>query len=196
MGRNKLRCYSVRGIRCWVQSERARKVFRDVLDRIRVAQESDYQRIQRVVREIVPLTRAQKHDGTTLGEWKEDLPNEDPATWDYGLVETPGVLWIASNLPPAELFPAFAHELGHACVVYEDRKARGQCPCDEWQEEATADWYAVKRWGFQKEMERLLASRDWVHHGPWAGQTAEINYMRYRLTKDFVFEMVGPASGS
>src|SRR4051794_18641201 len=76
-------------IACKLNSGPALRAATQVLDRIRAAQPEDYNRLIRVVRDIVPLGAGEKQDGT-LGEWFADHPNENnPATWGYGYDETP-----------------------------------------------------------------------------------------------------------
>jgi hypothetical protein len=181
---------SIPDIPCRLRSAAARDALKSVLDTIRSAQPEDYLRLLRVVKEVVPLAPEETEDGT-MGEWKQDLADDDPATWDYGVGETPGVLYIDESHTPTELIAILAHELGHACTVVEDREAR-EAPSDEWASEATADWYAVRRWDFGTEMEVRREGRDRLHHGPWPGETVEAGKekVKFILGEDYVFRKV------
>jgi len=164
----------------------AQRTLREVLDRILLAQPVDYERLVRVVREVVPLSPEETKDGT-VGEWKADEPrDDDAATWEYGFGETPGILYVDEDLPPLKLVAIMAHELGHACTVPEDREARGLGLEDEWASELTADWYAVKRWRFDAEIKPL---RDWLdpqHHGSWPGEKLSTGQGEFFIDEDYV----------
>jgi hypothetical protein len=184
--------FTVRGVPCDLQNDEARLILGEVLDRIQAAQPDDFDRIRRVVREVRPLTDKHKEDGT-MGEWFEDKESDDVSAWGYGCgLETPGVLCVDEELPRTEFIAVLAHELGHACVVGDDLENRGDCPEDEWCEEATASWYPVKRWGFRAELESTRSTWDTMHGGPWPGETATVGGTTYLVDEDFRFTRPTP----
>ena len=171
-------CY----LRNAISREGVRKTLQQILDR----NPKDFRRLQRLVREIQPYDDA---DDGTLGIWVEDKPvSGDPATWDYGYGETPGVLKIVEDSSIEELPGLIAHELGHAATREEDLERRGALE-DEWQSELAADWYAYK-WGFGRQIARMRKTRDHMHHGPPPGSTFELPIAgmvnHYRVTRNFV----------
>src|SRR5690242_11873857 len=62
---------SIHGIECRRLGDAARLALEEVLARIRSAQPEDYQRLLRVVKEVVPLSPEETEDGTQ-GEWKAE----------------------------------------------------------------------------------------------------------------------------
>ena len=80
-----------------------RRVVRYVLDRIRSRCPRDFERLQSLVREIVPLSRAERRDGT-IGQWIEEQPRaDDQSTWGYGIDATPGKMLLAETLKPEKM---------------------------------------------------------------------------------------------
>jgi hypothetical protein len=163
----------------------ARRTLQQIKDRC----PKDLMRLQSNVRKIQPFDDADEGD---LGIWIADKPTEDPATWDYGLGDTPGVIKIVENEPLEDLPGLLAHELGHAAIRFEDRERRGSIS-DEWQSELAADWYAYK-WGFGRLIAKQRKTRDRLHHGPTPGHTFKelINgkISHYRITRSFVAHLV------
>ncbi len=177
---------TIRSIPCGLQIATARRTLGQVLDRIRVAQPIDYDRLRRVVREVIPLSPEEPADGTT-GEWKAEKPRYyHPDTWAYGSEETTGLLYVDEKLPRLELVAVLAHELGHACTVSEDVEARGSMLEDEWASELTALWYAVERWGFRSETNAIRPKLNRLHHGPWPGEEFETEQGKFIIGKDYV----------
>jgi hypothetical protein len=178
----------IHGIPCSLRTAIARDTLSEVLDRIRLAQPDDYERLRRVVRDVIPLSPEETQDGSDLGEWKMDkAQDDDPKTWGYGCGdETPGIMYVNEGLPRRKLVPTMAHELGHACTVKDDLEARGDLPYEEWASELTADWYADKRWGFGAEIDSVRGESRLMHHGPAPGQRFSLEQIEFELGKDYV----------
>jgi hypothetical protein len=142
--------------------------------------------ILNVVREIAPLSRSQKRDGTG-GQWIEEQARaDDPVTWDYGFDATPGKLFLPEGFETREIaFATIAHEFGHACTRSKDLDRRGVNINREWISELAADWYACKKWGFAREIRQHRKSRDRNHHGPPPGEVLHFPSNRYRVTRNF-----------
>jgi len=161
-----------------------------------------------LIERIEPLTEEEMADGTG-GQWIE-LPfhSMEEQIAFYGRTgddcdQYPGYLKLKDNddLTVEEV----AHEFGHAFTSGNDLWDRGGVPTEEWKYEACADMHAV-RWGLMtiehiaarhsnnvEAAQQIGPSDDpaWFHHGPVpGGDWVEFGGKRWRLTKDFVFEVV------
>ena len=189
-----MKTQTVHGIPCHLKKRSVRAIFNSVLDQIKQKYPKDYRRLLNIVQEIKPW---EGDEEGTMGEWIEtgypDL--KDPTTWEYGFVDTPGYILINEKVGNSheEMTANIAHELGHAAVRDEDLERRGQCNCDGWAEEMSADWYAYK-WGFGRQIRKQSKIRDWMHHGPLPGHTFEADIdgktYHYRVSRNFVFHLV------
>ena len=186
----------IHNIPCYLRDpiliEGARATLQKILDRC----PKDYRRLQKLVRVILPYDDADEGD---IGIWEADSPiSGDPATWDYGFGDTPGVLKVVANIPLEDLPGLLAHELGHAVTRYEDLGRRGALD-DEWRSELAADWYAYK-WGFGRQIARARKTRHRLHHGPLPGSTFEESHdgkiYYYRITRNFVGHLIRTTEGS
>ncbi len=185
----------VHGIPCFLRDpifrESAQKTLRKILERC----PKDLARLQKLVREIRPYDDAGEGD---MGEWVNDAPTEDPATWHYGLDDTPGIIKINENLRLDQLPGVLAHELGHAATRDEDLKRRGPVS-GQWKSEFSADWYAYK-WGFGRQIARQRKIRVTLHHGPRPGSTFEESsdgkVYHFRVTRNFVGHLTKITEGS
>jgi hypothetical protein len=177
----------VYGIPCFLRDPILREGAQRTLQRIRDRSPKDFRRLQSLVKAIRPYDDA---DDGTLGEWFPEFPTEDdPATWDYGVGDTPGVLKLVETIQKECLPGLLAHELGHAATRHEDRERRGALSSDEWRSEMAADWYAYK-WGFGRDIARDRKNRAWMHHGAPPGSTfkesSDGKIYHYKITRNFV----------
>jgi hypothetical protein len=176
-----MKAHRIYGICCRLRTTRTRRVVRIVLDRIRSRCPSDFERLQSLVREIIPLSRSQIRDGTR-GQWIEEQGSaDDPSTWGYGYFASPGKMLLAEDFEtPEDAIATVAHEFGHACTSFDDLERRGAHISDEWTSELAADWYACKKWGFACEInqtEKGVIPTITVRSSPailWSAQTAAI----------------------
>jgi hypothetical protein len=172
-----------------------RLALRQTLSQIRDRHPRDFGRVQALVREILPLPAAEEAEGT-IGRWEPSPPRaDDPATWDWGTGDTPGVLFLSESAHVLNPVALVAHELGHACTTLEDRDRRGACWTAEWAEELAADWYAYK-WGFGRIIARNRRYRNWMHHGAAPRSTFAVEspsegvVHHYRVTRNFCVRLV------
>jgi hypothetical protein len=150
-----------------LKSAKARRIVRKVLKIISTRSKTDYQRLQRRIRRIVPVTIREAADGTR-GEWLRDIEVD---VNDYGSDhdEWPGVIKLCEKQTENKLVANFAHECGHACSTHDDWNATC-APSDEWASELSADKFAYK-WGFGHLIGRYRKKRDHIHHGPGPRKT-------------------------
>lgn len=194
------RPFTILGIPVTVKSKKLRASIRRVLLQIRQRRPKDFVRLKSQVLGIIPLPDAEAEEGTP-GEWQKiDINYADyPGGAVPFEVETspPGHIAIWEGLEEDEHVWVLAHECGHACSTYDDRKRRN-APSDGWCSELAADWYAY-RWGFGRDIAKHRKDRLAIHHGPGPGQTAE-DYVNgvchtYRVTRNHCMRLVTTPQG-
>ncbi len=138
----------IRGISVKLPAGPLRDAVRKVLDRIGERYPEDLARLQRRVRQVLPL----EPDVDASGVWLPDSEYE----WAYVLKHEEychGELFLAKDLMPSEHVGVAAHEFGHACTTARVLARRGTEET-RWAMELSANWYAY-RWGFGRDVARI-----------------------------------------
>ena len=193
----------VLGINCMLKKGVTIRVLRKVLSIIKEDYPNDFDRLTSRITVIKSLSKKESLMGT-LGEFKGvsnegfykklypdevifALPHCHPIYTEPDEVHS-GELFIWEGIADEdELAFILAHELGHACTTKRDL-ARRKSPTDEWDSEATADWYTFK-WGFKKLFRKYgRRNKDLLHHGPAPGEICELDGKIYLVSKNFVFK--------
>jgi hypothetical protein len=167
------------GIPTRVRKAATRRTLRQVLTRIKARRPADYVRILARVREIIPVPDPE----VAMGRWRPD---------DGDDLDQPGVLEIYEDVDPDDLLPVLAHELGHVCTteaVFKRRRAIDWL----WGFEMAANWFAC-RWGFGRELRRMMRLQHWTHHCVPPGKCFETSgggvTRVYKVSKNRVMQLV------
>ena len=148
----------IKGIPCTLKSPVAFRLVKKFLGEIAKNHSKDFQKTQSKTTLIKRVPKKEIDLGTTgqVIRVNKEVSSEAFRTgaFDDNQFEKVIVFIDETRKDSESMFVTIAHEFGHVCTA-EKGLARRKVPSDEWDSQATADWYVYK-WGMETSLEKFI----------------------------------------